>query len=147
MKRVSGFQVVPSCANVASATLQGATLAAAHRAGALKFTAAVDFLDARDDATGAPLPRRAERQGTLGAEATTGAWTWVASVLHLGARPDGGKELAAETTLDLGATWRIAAAWSLQAKLLNATDVDREPVRDYQGLGRQAWLVLRYGLR
>ena len=33
---------------------------------------------------------------------------------------------------------------SLQAKLLNATDEDREPVRDYQGLGRQAWLVLRY---
>ena len=53
--------------------------------------------------------------------------------------------LAAETTLDLSATWRMAANWSLQAKLLNATDDDREPVRDYQGLGRQAWLVLRYG--
>ena len=101
-------------------------------------------MHASDDAPGAPLPRRAEHQGTLGAEGTAGAWTWAASVLHVGSRPDGGKQLAAETTLDLSATWRIAGPWSLQAKLLNATDEDREPVRDYQGLGRQAWLVLRY---
>jgi vitamin B12 transporter len=32
----------------------------------------------------------------------------------------------------------------VQAKLLNASDERIEPVRDYQGLGRQAWLVLRY---
>jgi vitamin B12 transporter len=129
---------------VKSATLQGATLAAAQRAGPLALKAQYDWLDASDDATGDPLPRRAEHQGTLGAEGTAGAWTWAASVLHVGSRPDGGKQLAAETTLDLAATWRIAGPWSLQAKLLNATDEDREPVRDYQGLGRQAWLVLRY---
>lgn len=131
-------------ANVKSATLQGVTLAAAQRAGLLVLKAQYDWLDASDDTTGEPLPRRAEHQGTLGAEGTAGAWTWAASVLHVGSRPDGGKQLAAETTLDLSATWRIAGPWSLQAKLLNATDEDREPVRDYQGLGRQAWLVLRY---
>ena len=65
-------------------------------------------------------------------------------MLHLGARPDGGKQLAAETTLDLKAAWRFAAGWTLQAKLLNATDRATEPARDYQGLGRQAWLGLRY---
>ena len=132
-------------ANVKSATLQGATLAAAHRAGALALKAQVDWLEARDDATGERLPRRAAHQATLGADWTAGAWTWAASVLNLGERPDGGKTLAAETTLDLSATWRVAASWSLQAKLLNANDIDREPARDYQGLGRQAWLVLRYG--
>jgi vitamin B12 transporter len=131
-------------ANVTSATLQGATLAATHRAGALRLKAQYDWLDAIDDASGEALPRRAEHQGTLGADVTAGAWAWAASVLYLGTRPDGGKALAAETTLDLSATWRIAGPWSLQAKLLNATDEDREPVRDYQGLGRQAWLVLRY---
>ena len=119
-------------------------MAAAQRAGALVLKAQLDWLDASDDATGEPLPRRAEHQGTLGLDWTTGAWTWGASVLYLGERPDGGKELAAETTLDLVATWRIAGLWSLQARLLNATDEDREPVRDYQGLGRQAWLVLRF---
>ena len=59
-------------------------------------------------------------------------------------RPDAGKVLAAETTLDLGAQWRFAPRWTLQAKLLNATDRDTEPARDYQGLGRQAWLGLRF---
>lgn len=131
-------------ANVKSATLQGATLAAAHHAGALRLKAQYDWLDATDDGSGEPLPRRAEHQGTLGADWTAGAWTWAASVLYVGTRPDGGKQLAAETTLDLAATWRMAGPWSLQARLLNATDEDREPVRDYQGLGRQAWLVLRY---
>jgi len=131
-------------ANVKSATLQGATLSAARREGALVLKAQYDWLDASDDASGETLPRRAEHQGTLSANWSTGAWTWGASVLYLGARPDGGADLAAETTLDLVATWRIGAPWSLQARLLNATDVDREPVRDYQGLGRQAWLVLRY---
>jgi len=62
----------------------------------------------------------------------------------VGERPDGGKRLAAETTLDLNAGWRFAKAWSLNAKVLNATDRDLEPARDYQGLGRQAWLTLRY---
>jgi len=131
-------------ANVKSATLQGATLNAAQRAGALVLKAQLDWLDARDDATGEALPRRAEHQGTLGMDWTAGTWTWGASLLYLGERPDGGKVLAAETTLDLVATWRIGGPWSLQAKLLNATDEDREPVRDYQGLGRQAWVVLRF---
>jgi len=38
----------------------------------------------------------------------------------------------------------VAPRWTVQGKLLNATDIDVQPVRDYQGLGRQAWLVLRY---
>ncbi len=52
--------------------------------------------------------------------------------------------LARVTTLDLNAAWRLAPAWQLEAKLLNATDRDLQPVRDYQGLGRQAWIGIRY---
>ena len=80
----------------------------------------------------------------MSADWTAGDWSAGASALRLGSRPDGGKTLAAETTLDLNGTWRFAPAWALQAKLLNSTDRNREPARDYQGLGRQAWLVLRY---
>jgi vitamin B12 transporter len=134
-------------ANVDEATLQGATVAGTYRDGALSLQAQVDYLRATNDTTGAPLPRRAEWQSTLGAEWSAAAWTASASLLYLGERPDGGKDLAAETTLDLSALWRIGGPWSLQAKLLNATDEDREPARDYQGLGRQAWLVLRYALK
>ena len=52
--------------------------------------------------------------------------------------------LAAYATLDLKARVQLAPAWQLEAKLLNATDRDVEPARDYQSLGRQAWVGLRY---
>ena len=131
-------------ANVARARLQGATLAAAQRMGALALRVQLDFLQARDQDSGQRLPRRAAHQASLGADWTSGDLTLGAAALQVGARPDGGKVLAAETTLDLTAGWRLAPAWALQAKLVNATDRDLEPARDYQGLGRQAWLVLRY---
>ena len=130
--------------NISRASLQGATLAGSHTLGAWTWKAQFDALRARDRDTGAPLPRRADRQGSLGVDWTSGAWSAGASLLHLGARPDGGKTLAAETTVDLQATWRWTPAWTLQARLLNASDERVEPARDYQGLGRQAWLVLRY---
>ena len=130
--------------NISRASLQGATLAGSHTLGAWTWKAQFDALRARDRDTGAPLPRRADRQGSLGVDWTSGAWSAGASLLHLGARPDGGKTLAAETTVDLQATWRWTPPWTLQAKLLNASDERVEPARDYQGLGRQAWLVLRY---
>ena len=133
-------------ANISRARLEGLTLSGARRSGALALRAQVDFLEARDEITGKRLPRRAAHQATLAADWTAGAASWGASVLRVGARPDGGKTLAAETTLDLSAAWQFAPAWRLQAKLLNATDRETEPARDYQGLGRQAWLLLRYGM-
>jgi vitamin B12 transporter len=36
------------------------------------------------------------------------------------------------------------SAWRIEAKLNNALDRQVEPVRDYRGLGRQAWLGVRY---
>ena len=134
-------------ANVSRAQLKGATVSGLQRVGAWTLKTQLDFLQARDTRTGDRLPRRASRQGTLGADWTAGDWTAGASLLHVGERPDAGKTLAAETTLDLSTSWRFSPAWSLQAKLLNATDREREPARDYQGLGRQAWLVLRYEAR
>lgn len=130
--------------NLSRARLQGLTLAGGHQAGALGLKAQIEFLDARDSSTGARLNRRAAHQASATADWQAGDWRFGASVLRLGARPDGGAELAAETTLDLTASWRVAPRWTVQGKLLNATDTDVQPVRDYQGLGRQAWLVLRY---
>ena len=135
--------------NVARARLFGASLGAQHRvasfgSGDLSLSARLDLLDATDADSGTRLTRRAAHQAHLGADWAGGAWTFGAALLRVGARPDGGKQLAAETTLDLHTRWRFAPRWQLQAKLLNATGVDREPLRDYQGLGRQAWIGLRY---
>jgi vitamin B12 transporter len=131
-------------ANDDRATLEGVTLTGEHRIGAFGLQAQIDFLEARDDKTGQRLQRRAAHQGSLAGDWTAGAWTLGANVLQVGERPDGGKQLAAETTLDLSALWKFAPRWSVQAKLLNSTDEDIEAARDYQGLGRQAWLVLRF---
>jgi vitamin B12 transporter len=133
--------------NTRRARLQGATLAASRRLGALALKAQLDLLRARDQDSGLRLPRRAAHQASVAADWTTGDWTLGARGLRVGARPDGGKLLAAENTLDLIATWRIAPGWALQAKLVNATNADLEPARDYQGLGRQGWLSLRYEMR
>jgi vitamin B12 transporter len=143
---VPGQNYAFGCAgNVARATLQGATIGGAQRFGALALRGTVDVLDAKDDDTKQRLPRRAAHQESLSADWDGGAWTTGAAVLRLGGRVDGGAALAPETTLDLKAAWRFAKGWSLEGRLLNATDRDIEPARDYQGLGRQAWIGLRYG--
>ena len=130
--------------NIARATLQGASLSGQRQIGALGLKARLEFVDAKDDATGQRLSRRAAHQSSWSADWTQGRWTWGAHVLHLGARPDGGGMLAAETTADLSAQWKLNRHWALQAKVLNVTDRDVQPARDYQGLGRQTWLVLRH---
>lgn len=131
-------------ANVSRAKLQGASFNATQQFGAVKLRAQLDLLRARDADSGERLARRADRQASLGAEWALAAWTLGADALYLGTRPDGGKTLAAETTLNLFAAWRPAPAFTLQARLNNATDRNTEPANGYQGLPRVAWLVLRY---
>jgi len=131
-------------ANVARARLQGATLSAAQQWGGLDVSATVDFVDARDSDTGQRLARRAAHQETVSVNYNQQAWSVGASVVDVGARPDGGIVLGGYGTLDLRASCRFQPQWRVEAKLLNALDHRIEPVRDYQGLGRQAWLGIRF---
>ena len=130
--------------NIGRAHLQGATLSGAHRFGALRVSGTVDFLDAKDLDTGKRLSRRAAHQESLAADYDLGAWRFGGALLAVGARPDGSVTLGRYATLDLSARWRFAPQWQLEAKLLNATDRQYEPARDYQPLGRQAWIGLRF---
>ena len=130
--------------NISNATLEGGTLTAAHRWGGFSLRGTVDFLDAKDDLTGKRLNRRAAHQESLSADYDAGAWSAGASLTDIGARPDGTVTLGGYALLDLRASWRFMPQWRLEAKLLNAADRRVEPVRDYQGLGRQAWAGLRF---
>lgn len=132
--------------NINRARLQGLTLSMSGRAGALSWRTQADWLRARDATNGEPLPRRASRQASGQAEWAARSWTFGTSVQYLGARPEAGITLPPQTTVDLSARWQFAPAWQLQAKLLNATDEPVQPARDYQGLGRQAWLGFRVAL-
>lgn len=131
-------------ANVSRARLTGATLTASSRIGGLNVRGSVDFLDAKDATTGKRLNRRATHQESFSADYATGAWNFGASLLAVGSRPDGGVQLSGYETVDLRTTWRVAPQWLLEAKLLNATDRQYESVRDYQNLGRQAWIGVRF---
>jgi vitamin B12 transporter len=130
--------------NINEARLQGATLSGAHRFGALQVSATLDALDAKDLGTGKRLSRRAAHQESLSLDYGRGAWNLGATVLAVGSRPDSGKELASYETLDLRARWRFTPQWQLEAKLLNATNRQIEPARDYQTPGRQAWVGIRF---
>ncbi|MEP7103059.1 MAG: TonB-dependent receptor [Burkholderiales bacterium] len=131
-------------ANIGRARLQGATFSGSQGFGALRVSGTVDFLDAKDLDTGKRLSRRAAHQESLAADYGLGAWTFGGALLAVGARPDGAVTLGSYATLDLRARWRFAPQWQLEAKLLNATDRQYEPARDYQPLGRQAWIGVRY---
>jgi vitamin B12 transporter len=130
--------------NIARARMQGLTLTGGAQWGGWQFRGVLDFIDAKDADNGNRLNRRAGHQASLSADYTTGDWRLGAALLQVGARPDSGVTLPEQTTLDLKANWQFAARWTLEAKLLNATDEDLQPARDYQGLGRQAWLGVRY---
>ena len=131
--------------NISSARLQGATLTGAQQWGGLNVRATVDFLDATDSDTGVRLIRRAAHQESLAADYDFGAWTVGASVLSIGSRPDsGGVVLGGYGVVDVRANWRFTPQWRLEAKVLNALDHRVEPVRDYQGLGRQVWIGIRF---
>ncbi len=131
-------------ANVGRARLHGATLTGAQQWGRFDARATVDFLSATDANTGARLARRAAHQETVEMNYTQEAWSAGATLVDVGARPEGGIVLGGYGVLDLRAAWRFQPQWRLEAKLLNALDHRVEPVRDYQGLGRQAWIGVRF---
>jgi len=134
--------------NVGRARLQGLDVNVAQRWGNLNLRVTIDLLDATNADSGARLNRRARHQESLIADYDIGAWTVGGSVVDVGARPDGPEGttfmLGGYGLVDLRGTWRFRPQWRLEAKLLNALDHRVESVRDYQGLGRQAWLGIRY---
>jgi len=131
-------------ANTQRTRLQGATIAATARWRSLDLRANVELLDARDADTGVRLPRRAAQQESVGADYIAGAWRVGASALFVGSRPDSGVVLGGYGVVDVRVAWRPRGDWQVEARLANALDRTVEPLRDYRGLGRQAWLGVRY---
>jgi vitamin B12 transporter len=130
--------------NVSRARLQGATLTAAQRFADFGLRATLDLLDARDSDTGERLARRAAHQHSVVADWAGGPWAADATLTGVGARPEGGSTLGAYDTLDLQLRYRVGPLWRIEARLLNVFDRQYQPARDYQAIGRQAWLGVRF---
>ena len=149
-----GYQADPSqcpagfnfgCAgNTSRALLQGLTVQGVQQLGNFQFTLALDWLNAKDTDTDERLPRRASNQQTLAVDWNEGPWQLGGTLLNVSSRPDAGVQLPAYQLLNLNARWRFERVWQIEARLQNALDKDYEPVHDYQGIGRQFWIGLRY---
>ena len=149
-----GYQSDPSqcppglnfgCAgNTARAVLQGLTLQGLQQLDNFQFTLALDWLNAKDQDTDQTLPRRAANQQTFAVDWNEGPWQLGGTVLRVSSRPDAGVLLPAYALLNLNARWRFERSWQLEARLQNAFDKDYQPARDYQDVGRQFWIGLRY---
>ena len=137
----------PAVANAASARIAGWTLAYEGQMAALTFRAALDLLDARNEATNLKLIRRADQQLTAGLDYTTGAWKLGTSLLVASERFDNAANtlrLDGYTTLDLSADYAVAKNWTLQARLNNVTDAVYQTANGYNQAGRAAYFTLRY---
>lgn len=130
--------------NTARALLQGITMQGLQQWGNFQFTLALDWLNAKDRDTDEQLPRRAANQQTFAVNWTEGPWQLGGTVLRVSQRPDAGVLLPAYALLNLNARWRFERFWQIEARLQNATGRDYQPARDYQDVGRQFWIGLRY---
>jgi vitamin B12 transporter len=130
--------------NTSRALLQGITIQGLQQWGNFQFTLALDWLNAKDQDTGQTLNRRAANQQTFAVDWNEGPWQLGGTVLRVSQRPDAGVLLPAYALLNLNARWRFERFWQVEARLQNAFDEDYQPARDYQDVGRQFWIGLRY---
>ena len=149
--RIQGFITLqPVVANIPRARIEGWTLSYTGQFDALGLRAALDLLEARDEATGRMLQRRADEQLTLGADYRSGAWKYGATFLAASERYDNAANttyLGGFGTLDAHVDYALSKDWSLQARVNNLGDKVYQTVNGYNQQGRAAYLTLRWAPR
>ncbi|HVQ33260.1 MAG TPA: TonB-dependent receptor, partial [Lysobacter sp.] len=118
------------------------------------LSGAASYVDPRNRSVGLNydnlLPRRSRATGRIDADRAFGAFsvgaTWVGEQRRW---DDVANTLAVGgfSTLDLRAEWRVAPAWTLQARAGNVFDRDYETAAYYAQQGRNYSLTLRYAAR
>ena len=116
-------------ANVARATLEGATLGIDVRGAAIQLRASLDLAHPHDDATGNLLPRRARQHGVLGIDYSAAAWRAGAELVAAGERYD---DAANRVRLPGYALVNLTAEWSALPSLTVYLRADNVFDRDYQ---------------
>ena len=134
--------------NIARARIEGATLSAGWRDGDWQARAEWTHQRPRDEATGAPLARRADDFGSLGLDWAPGRWRLGADVAASGARVDsGGALLGGYGLVNLHAAYAVTPQWTVSARVDNAADKAYTLVQGYDTTGRSAFVALTYTAR
>ena len=130
--------------NVGRARLQGVSTSAETSGRQWRARMGWEVLGARDRTTGQRLARRAANQLSANLDVLNGPLIASLSMVRVGTRPDAGVTLPSYTLVDASARATLDGGASVEVRILNLTDKRYEPVRDYQALGRQAWVVIRW---
>ncbi|MEY4911715.1 MAG: hypothetical protein RL761_1378 [Pseudomonadota bacterium] len=136
--------------SIPRARITGWTLGYDGNFAGLNLHANVDALDPRNELTGKLLQRRARNQVTLGADYTTGAWTFGGSLLNVGSRFDDTKNAVAldsYTTMDVFVNYAISKDLSLQTKVNNLANKSYETSYGFNQPGRSVFVTLRYAMK
>ncbi len=136
--------------SIPRARIKGWTLGYDGAFGPLNLRATVDALDPRNELTGKLLQRRARNQFSLGADYTTGAWTFGGSLLNVGSRFDDTKNAQALdnfTTMDVFVNYAISKDLSLQTKVNNLANKSYETAYGFNQPGRSVFVTLRYAMK
>ena len=136
--------------SIPRARINGWTLGYDGAFGAFNVHATADLLDPSNELTGKQLPRRARNQVTLGADYTTGAWTFGGSLLSVGSRFDDTKNAVAldsYTTMDVFVNYAISKDLTLQTKLNNLANKSYETSYGFNQPGRSVFVTLRYAMK
>ncbi len=134
-------------ANIPQSRIKGYTLSYAAQLDRLTVNTSLDALNPRNELNGRQLPRRARNQAVVNVNYDFGGWNGGASLLQVGQRFEdtaNTQRLPGYATLDLHASYPLAADWTLQAALNNVTNKQYETARGYNQPGRSLFVTLRW---
>jgi vitamin B12 transporter len=138
--------------NVDSARATGGEVSASGRIGRWEWDGNLNVVRAVNAETDAPLLRRAPYVVNAGLAYDADRWRAGFQVTYVGPRDDldlntfQRTELAAYTLARIVATWRVAPAVALRARVENLTDAKYETVSGYNVQPRTAFIGVEFGL-
>jgi vitamin B12 transporter len=129
------------------ASVEGATVSAAHTVGRVRLTGSVDVLNPRNNVTGKYLTLRAQQVVVLGAEMPWNDWVLGAEMQDVGASYDNATNTTVNrgyTLLNLRALYNVDQDWTLAMRINNATDQTYQQVSGYATPGCNFFVTLQW---
>ncbi len=139
--------------NVGNARLRGATLSYGWSAGDWEGAAALDWLRARDETTGLPLIRRADRQLAVHVSRRLGAWKVGGEWQAVADRPDTDFNTGARVRLggygivNAFAHYAFQPDWTLELRGNNLGDKHYRQAFNFNTPGASLFVAVRYAPR
>lgn len=150
VKNLISWSGLTSPVNIGNARLTGLTLSAEANYSGWRPRLVLDLLDAKDEASGLLLPRRAKRHLTLGLAKDVGNWTAHGDIVASSYRydnPANTNRLDGYAVVNVGLDYRASADTTLFAHAVNILDKKYELAADYATTRAGLFVGVRQRLR